>query len=131
VTIRDLAQQYIADGWAVVPVPDGKKASTSWRKTTYTPEDFNDGDNIAGKCGEPSGWRVDVDCDAPEAVIAAAMLFPKTGLVHGRRGKPESHYWVICEGIKTTQFTGIFRDDPAEQQRFMGLVRGATAGHSA
>jgi GTP cyclohydrolase IA len=25
----------------------------------------------------------------------------------------------------TTQFTGIFRDDPAEQQRFMSLVRGA------
>jgi GTP cyclohydrolase I len=24
----------------------------------------------------------------------------------------------------TTQFTGIFRDDPAEQQRFMGLLRG-------
>jgi GTP cyclohydrolase I len=27
----------------------------------------------------------------------------------------------------TTQFTGIFRDDPAEQQRFLGLVRGARA----
>jgi GTP cyclohydrolase I len=24
----------------------------------------------------------------------------------------------------TTQFTGIFRDDPAEQVRFMTLVRG-------
>jgi GTP cyclohydrolase I len=27
----------------------------------------------------------------------------------------------------TTQFTGIFRDDPAEQQRFMSLLQGAKA----
>ena len=26
----------------------------------------------------------------------------------------------------TTQFTGLFRDDPAEQVRFMTLVRGAS-----
>jgi GTP cyclohydrolase I len=26
----------------------------------------------------------------------------------------------------TTQFTGVFRDDPAEQQRFVALVRGGT-----
>jgi len=48
------------------------------------------------------------------------------------------HQCMTLRGIRkhgastvTTQFTGIFRDDPAEQQRFMGLVRGATAGHSA
>lgn len=28
----------------------------------------------------------------------------------------------------TTQFTGVFRDDPAEQLRFMTLVRGGSAG---
>lgn len=28
----------------------------------------------------------------------------------------------------TTQFTGVFRDDPAEQQRFLALVRGTRAG---
>jgi GTP cyclohydrolase I len=48
------------------------------------------------------------------------------------------HQCMTLRGIRkhgastvTTQFTGIFRDDPAEQQRFMGLVRGANAGHSA
>jgi GTP cyclohydrolase I len=30
----------------------------------------------------------------------------------------------------TTQFTGMFRDDPAEQQRFMTLVRVAASGRS-
>jgi GTP cyclohydrolase I len=28
----------------------------------------------------------------------------------------------------TTQFTGVFRDDPAEQQRFLSLVKGTRAG---
>jgi GTP cyclohydrolase I len=28
----------------------------------------------------------------------------------------------------TTQFTGVFRDDPAEQIRFMTLVKGGGAG---
>jgi GTP cyclohydrolase I len=28
----------------------------------------------------------------------------------------------------TTQFTGVFRDDPAEQQRFLALVRGTRVG---
>jgi GTP cyclohydrolase I len=28
----------------------------------------------------------------------------------------------------TTQFTGVFRDDPAEQQRFLTLVKGTRAG---
>jgi GTP cyclohydrolase I len=28
----------------------------------------------------------------------------------------------------TTQFTGVFRDDPAEQLRFITLVKGAKQG---
>jgi GTP cyclohydrolase I len=46
------------------------------------------------------------------------------------------HQCMTLRGVRkhgastvTTQFTGIFRDDPAEQQRFMGLVRGTAAGH--
>lgn len=44
------------------------------------------------------------------------------------------HHCVIHRGVRahgtstvTTQFTGAFRDDPAEQVRFMTLVRGAQA----
>lgn len=106
--IRFIAKQYIDAGWAVVPLVKGaKRANTSWQKKTYSPNDFNASDGIAGKCGEASGWRVDVDCDCPEAIVCARMLLPATGLTHGRPSKPDSHYWFICEKIKTTQFTDI------------------------
>jgi putative DNA primase/helicase len=97
-TIRELAQAYIDEGWAVVPLRKGeKRASTPWQKRTYT----------AGKCGSPSAFRVDIDLDSREAVAAAARLMPDTPLVHGRPGKPLSHFWVICEDAKTTQFTDV------------------------
>lgn len=103
---RDVAQRYIDAGWAVVPVrPGEKRAATSWNKKKYDASDFQPDDNVAGKCGEPSGWRVDVDLDAAEAVAVAKELLPLTGLVHGRPGKPDSHYWYISDGCKTTQFT--------------------------
>lgn len=105
---RFIAKTYIDAGWSVVPlVPGAKRAASAWQKKTYAPSDFGQSDGIAGKCGEPSGHRVDVDCDAPEAVLAAALLLPPTGLIHGRPGKPSSHYWYTCEGIKTTQYTDV------------------------
>lgn len=107
-SIQLVAKEYIDHGWAVVPLVAGeKRAEGSWPKKTYKPSDFNPSDNIAGKCGEPSGWRVDVDLDCDEAIAAARLLLPVTGLIHGRPGKPDSHYWYLCEGIKTTQFTDI------------------------
>jgi hypothetical protein len=110
--IRDIAKAYIDAGWSVVPLVKGeKRASTSWQKKTYTPDDFNDSDGIAGKCGEPSGWRVDVDLDSVEAIEAAKLLLPSTGLIHGRPGKPDSHYWFLCDGIKTSQFTDVRGSD--------------------
>jgi hypothetical protein len=127
--IQKIAKQYIEAGWSVVPlVPGEKKANTSWQKRTYKPEDFNPNDGIAGKCGEPSGWRVDVDCDAAEAVIAAKMLLPATGLIHGRPGKPDSHYWYICAGIKTTQFTDI---KGADGKTSMLIEIRSTGGYTA
>lgn len=106
--MQDIARDYIAQGWSVVPITKGKKkATSSFNKKTYTPHNFEPDDNIAGKCGGPSGWRVDVDCDAPEAVEAARHLLPETGLVHGRPGKPDSHYWFLADGAKTSQFTDV------------------------
>lgn len=106
--IQLIAKQYIDAGWAVVPVVKGKKrAATRWNRKTYKPSDFDPTDNIAGKCGKPSGWRVDVDCDCPETIEAARLLLPNTGLVHGRPGKPDSHYWFISEDAKTSQFTDV------------------------
>lgn len=109
-----IAKQYIDAGWAVVPLVKGeKRAASAWQKKKYTPTDFQESDGIAGKCGEPSGWRVDVDCDCPEAVAAARLLLPTTGLIHGRPSKMDSHYWYECRGAKTTQFSNIAKAKPA------------------
>lgn len=106
--IREVAQALIDQGWSVVPLVKGeKRAETKWRTRTYTPANFKPDDGIAGKCGEPSGWRVDVDLDALEALEAAKALLPATGLVHGRPGKPDSHYWYICPGIKPHVFKDV------------------------
>lgn len=106
--IRFTAKQYIDAGWSVVPLVKGeKRASSSWQNKTYTVNDFKDGDGIAGKCGEPSGWRVDVDLDCPEAIDCAPAILMTTGLVHGRPSKPSSHWWYHCEDIRTYQFTDI------------------------
>jgi DNA polymerase I-like protein with 3'-5' exonuclease and polymerase domains len=40
-----------------------------------------------------SGGLVDVDLDSHEAVRAAPHLLPTTGMVSGRAGKRQSHYW--------------------------------------
>ncbi len=127
--IRFVAKAYIDAGWAVVPLVKGeKRANTKWQKTTYDPSHFNEDSGIALKCGEPSGWRVDVDLDCPEAIKAAAMLLPNTGLIHGRPGKPSSHYWFICDGIKTTQFTDV--RDSAGKTGMLVEIR-STGGYTA
>jgi hypothetical protein len=87
--IRFAVKTYTDGGWSVVPIPQGKKAAVegSWSKKTYGVSDFQADDNLAGKCGEPSEWRVDVDCDSAEAVIDAKHLLPQTGLIHGWPGQ--------------------------------------------
>ena len=40
-------------------------------------------------------------------IEAAPIILRKTGLVHGRPGKPNSHWWYHCEDIRTAQFTDV------------------------
>jgi len=116
IDIKFIAKAYIDAGWAVLPlVPGEKKASTKWQSRTYAPADFPPDAGIAGKCGEPSGSRVDVDLDHPIAVKIAHYFLPDTGLIHGRPGKPNSHWWYICVGIKTRQYTGLKQADGSKQ----------------
>jgi hypothetical protein len=90
---RKLAKKLIDKGLRPVPIPRGEKAPVDrgWPKREHKPSDFRPTDNIGIHLG-PSGL-VDVDLDSPEAIAAAPHLLPETFLIHGRPGKPNSHYW--------------------------------------
>ncbi len=99
-----MLQQALTDlhteGFALVPIVRGEKRPEhdGWQKREFKYEDFTDSHNVGVKCGAPSGHKVDVDLDAPEAVRAADLL-PFTR-VHGRPGKPHSHHWFVCADLK-------------------------------
>jgi hypothetical protein len=103
--IRFHVKRYIDAGWAVLPIAPGKKRPTEngWQKKAekkqYKVEDFGPQDNIGVALGECSDWRVDVDMDSQEGIHAAKYLLPDTGLIHGRAGKPSSHWWYRSQGL--------------------------------
>lgn len=105
-TTVDHARKYIAEGWSVIPIPRGQKAPRieGWQQRTFEPEDFGAADNIGVRLGAPSGGLTDIDLDAPEAVAAARDLLLMTERIHGRPGKPSSHYWFIAPDSKSEQF---------------------------
>ncbi len=99
------ARAYTQRGWRVVPlVPGAKKPiRDDWPDLRLEENDLarhfppraNRG--VGMLTGEASGGLMDVDCDTSEAIAAAPLLLPPTGLVHGRAGKPASHYWYAVE----------------------------------
>lgn len=105
---RSWVRRYIAEGWSVIPIPPREKGPRvpNWQNTTFTEEHFeNADDNIGVRLGDPSGGLIDIDLDAAEAVTAARSLLLQSPRIHGRPGKPYSHYWFRCKGIKTQRFT--------------------------
>lgn len=107
--LLDAARRYLARGYAVVPVRHAEKFPTvsGWESLRLTDADlpryFNGAGNIGVLLGGPSGWLVDVDLDCDEAVALAPEFLPPTGAKSGRPGKPDSHWWYVCEGAKTRQ----------------------------
>src|SRR6478672_3789849 len=84
------ARMYTRRGWRVVPVRPREKGVTlsGWQQMRLNEDDLpkwfggafpHIPHNIGILTGEPSGGLVDVDCDAPEAALAAAELLPPTG----------------------------------------------------
>jgi AAA domain/Bifunctional DNA primase/polymerase, N-terminal len=99
------ARAYTRRGWRVTPLMAGGKAPTlaGWQQRRLGEEElvrhFAGEANVGLLLGEASGGLVDVDCDAAEAVAAAAFLLPPTGCVSGRASNPLSHYWYVVEGL--------------------------------
>ncbi len=106
------AARYIEQGWAVVPVPSGAKSPgrDGWQDLRIGLEDvpryFTNGQNIGIHCGEPSGWLVPVDLDAPEALRIADRFLPPTR-ASGRESTPDSHRWYFSEGVGHKTFKDL------------------------
>ncbi|MHB8734793.1 MAG: bifunctional DNA primase/polymerase [Terriglobales bacterium] len=96
---RAAAQAYAERGFSVVPVPARTKGPTikGWQNLRLTAADiasrFQPDSNIGMLLGPASGGLVDVDLDCPEAVQLAPAFLPPTGLRHGRKNKPNSHFF--------------------------------------
>jgi putative DNA primase/helicase len=107
------AERYVGRGFAVVPVPHGKKGPNieGWEGLRLSaeelPEHFNGKpQNIGLILGHPSGGLVDVDHDAEEAARIADRFLPPT-VTSGREGSPHSHWWYISLGAETVRYKDV------------------------
>jgi P4 family phage/plasmid primase-like protien len=92
----------ILDGWPTLTCDDATKNAASWFKDTRR--------NIGVSLGEPSGWLIDIDLDAPEAVALADEWLAETHAVFGRPGKVRSHrLYHVTAPIQTKRFSDPLR----------------------
>ncbi|WP_427365893.1 phage/plasmid primase, P4 family [Candidatus Caldatribacterium saccharofermentans] len=110
VSTLEIAKEYLKRGWRPIPVPPKEKAPRipGWQNLRLNAEDlpqyFNGGGNLGILLGEPSGWLVDLDLDALEALQVAERFLPPTQAVFGRASKPKAHWLYYCPGARTIRF---------------------------
>ncbi|MBR1156079.1 VapE domain-containing protein [Bradyrhizobium sp. JYMT SZCCT0428] len=102
--ILSIAQDYIAQGLAVIPIDHKQKAPKikAWEKLEITADNaarfFNGAEqNIGVQLGARSNGLADVDLDCAEAVRLAPYFLPPTEAVFGRASKPSSHYLFLID----------------------------------
>ena len=119
--IRQVARDYIEQGFTVLPVAAGSKKChrARWQEETFGPDDFETTDGIAGRC---DSYRC-VDCDEPAAIVAAQRLLPHT-CVEGHVGKPDSHYWFDSADARYASYKHLKRAD-GSQPTIVELLSGA------
>jgi len=107
---RRFAEGYTQRGFAVVPIPGGRKRPviSSWQELRIRSEELNEyfnghPQNVGILLGEPSGWVVDVDLDVPEAVELGPLFLTST-VKSGRESAPRSHWWYRSEGAHTQRW---------------------------
>ena len=126
---RNIDSQRYATDWlrrGILPVPirageKRPKHNKGWNTLRVTaetiPQFFDEGDNIGGLWGEPSGWLIDLDLDWDEAIPIAAALLPPT-FTYGRGARMRSHYLYRVLDCTSSKFL-IHRDasgDPKRQE---------------
>jgi putative DNA primase/helicase len=112
--IAEHARGYMEDGNAPIPVPMGEKNPNrpGWQNERWNPEDaprlWNNGQGIGILWGEPSGGRIDIDCDWTEARAVAQHMAPPTR-TFGRAGSPASHRIYRASSDSTIPATKRFK----------------------
>ena len=105
---------YLEDGYATIPVPPWKKNPNrpGWQNERWTPKDiprhWDNGQGIGILWGEPSGGRIDLDCDWPEARAVASHLASQTR-TFGRAGSPASHRIYRASSASTIPATKRYK----------------------
>ena len=104
------ARALYRQGYSPIPIPYRSKGPVikGWQNLEIPESElskyFNGvPSNIGVRLGAPSGWRIDVDLDCPEAISLADQLLPAT-TTFGRTSKPRSHYLYIARGAETQKF---------------------------
>jgi hypothetical protein len=98
--VREFVREYIARGWSPIPCQPRSKArkagAVNGTRVALDQVDqvFAADDNVAILFGD---GLVDLDLDAPEAVVAAELLAPATA-TFGRRSKRRGHYLYQVDG---------------------------------
>ncbi|HEY7339186.1 MAG TPA: phage/plasmid primase, P4 family [Bryobacteraceae bacterium] len=122
-TPLEAAIAWIRQGFSPVPVPNRSKRPVlnGWERLEISADvasQYFSGapQNIGLLLGDKFG-STDVDCDCPEAITAARVLLPETGLIFGRQSKPFSHYFYRSDPpVRTQRF-----QDPVDQATLIEL----------
>jgi hypothetical protein len=118
-----IAKSYINSGYLPIPISLTKKAPVlkEWPSLRITEQNVAEyftaqESNLGILLGVGEEPIADVDCDCPEAIIAAEHLLPNTAAVFGRESSLRSHYLYTLEGpVPTKQF----KDPLAEKTKAM------------
>lgn len=128
------SHDYIPRGWVPIPIPFKEKnpGFNGWQK--YNPQngqftrDFAGAGNIGLLLGKPSGGLIDVDLDWREACELAPTFLPTTEMKSGRDGAPLSHWWFICQNLKTKKW--VDPNKPEGDDRAMIIELRSTGGQT-
>lgn len=123
----EAAQDLHRRGFAVIRVPFKQKNPNrpAWQHERLDEADLRA--VFAGKCnigiltGEPSGGRVDVDLDCPEAIQLADVFLPESACTFGRASKPRSHRIYIAPGTTYAKLIDPAKDENGEQTTIVEL----------
>lgn len=102
------AHHYIKNGVRVVHVAFQEKAprGREWQKRKVSEAEatkiWEKPNNIGILLGSPSGGLIDIDLDCEEAVELAPHFLPPSGAIHGRKSRPNSHWYYYCDAMERT-----------------------------